>query len=237
MVFLELTRAFCTSLPTCQTEWVWKSQWHRWEFVFFVSKLCARSILNISADDTKLKFNFFFLSGKLKGLMICRNSIQIWVYATCKILLNKTKCDWTKEDLCRSWVLGKVLTWWKWELFYKMMMQMSHVVFSLSVLLFRFFCLCQSHASASLLSSWLDVVTGLERQGYTVSLFCHLSPLALTGPNTCIQTPTAQPINHCLLIQYKRKFAQGARLRHYQWSVPIYFGPVLFNNWMSDMKG
>lgn len=31
--------------------------------------------------------------------------------------------------------------------------------------------------------------------------------LASTGPNTCIQTPAAQPINHCLLIQHKRKFA------------------------------
>lgn len=71
-----------------------------------------------------------------------------------------------------------------------------------------FFCVRagQSLASAPLLSGWFDVVTGLERQGYTVSLFCHLPPLALTGPNTCIQTPTAQPINHCLLIQYKRKF-------------------------------
>lgn len=89
----------------------------------------------------------------------------------------------------------------------------------------QFFCFRdgQSHASASLRSGWVDAVTGLERQGYTVSLFCHLPPLALTGPNTCIQAPTAQPINHCLLIQYKRKFAQGARLRHYHCLVPIYF--------------
>lgn len=84
-------------------------------------------------------------------------------------------------------------------------MQMSQSIESFHSL---FFCFRagQSHASAPLLSSWVDVVTGLERQGYTVSLFCHLPPLALTGPNTCIQTPTAQPINHCLLIQYKRKF-------------------------------
>lgn len=102
-----------------------------------------------------------------------------------------------------------------------------------------FFCFRagHSHASLSLLSGWVDVVTGLERQGYTVSLFCHLPPLALTGPNTCIQAPTAQPINHCLLIQYKRKFAQGAQLRHYLCFVPIYFGPLLFSQRLSDMKG
>lgn len=53
--------------------------------------------------------------------------------------------------------------------------------------------------------------------------------LAFTGPNTCLQTPAAQPINHCRLTQYNRKFAEGAQLGHYQCSVPIYFASALFS--------
>lgn len=52
--------------------------------------------------------------------------------------------------------------------------------------------------------------------------------LALTGLNTRLQTPAAQPINHCHLTQYNRKFAQGAWLGHYQCSVLIYFCSALF---------
>lgn len=55
-----------------------------------------------------------------------------------------------------------------------------------------FFCcrVGRSHASASLLSGWVDVVTGLERQEYTQCPYsvtsCHWLWLA---PNTCIQAP------------------------------------------------
>lgn len=93
-----------------------------------------------------------------------------------------------------------------------------------------FFCFSASNISfPSLQLTWR-----CDRQGYVSSLFCHLLPLALTDPNTCFQAPTAQPINHCLLIQYKRKFAQGVRLDHYQHLVSIYFGLLLFSCSMSD---
>lgn len=75
-----------------------------------------------------------------------------------------------------------------------------------------------------------------ESRIHSVLILSPSPRLALTGPNTCIQTPAAQPINHCRLIQYNRKFAQGARLGHYQCSVPIYFGSVLFSKWTSDIE-
>lgn len=75
--FFLCARGFCSSLFPCQTEWVWKSQWHRWEFAF-ARKLSLRSILN-STDHTNLQFNFsFFLSGKLKGLVFSQKlSVEI----------------------------------------------------------------------------------------------------------------------------------------------------------------
>lgn len=164
------------------------------------------------------------------------------MYKPCETFLSslKIKCDLIKRRSVE--LVGgdrvKMRTFKKsFKSLYLYLMQTPHSAQPPLHSLFFCFRAGQSHASASLLSGWVDVVTGLERQGYTVSLFCHLPPLALTGPNTCIQAPTAQPINHCLLIQYKRKFAQGARLRHYQCLVPIYFSPLLFSRWMSDMKG
>lgn len=94
----------------------------------------------------------------------------------------------------------------------------------LSVLLFQ-----PSHAAVSLLSGWVDVLTGIERQGYTLSLFCHLPPLALTGPNTSIGASTAQPINHCLMKQYKRKFAQWGLQTLSLFGLQSIYGPLLFS--------
>lgn len=56
------------------------------------------------------------------------------------------------------------------------------------------------------------------------------SPIGFDWPQHIHSSPTAQPINHCLLIQYERKFAQGARLSHYQCLVSIYFGPLLLQS-------
>lgn len=83
-----------------------------------------------------------------------------------------------------------------------------------------------SLAELTLWSSWKTRI-------HKMSLFCHLPPS--TGPNTCIQTPAAQPINHCLLIEEKvcwRSLVQMSTAVG-----PVYFGRVLFDNWMSVMKG
>ena len=73
------------------------------------------------------------------------------------------------------------------------------------------------------LSGWVDVVTGLEREGYTVSLFCHPLVWLWLAPDTCILPSAAHPINHCPLPQHSKKFSQGDG----KWSAftVIYFCP------------
>lgn len=132
--FSLCSRGFGTSLTSMSlsdTEWVWKSQWHRWEFVF-ASILFLRSILNIFTDQTNLQFHFFSFSGKLKGLVFCRNSQWKWnsslnlffilscyffsiplliylcVYLLCEesALLNRTKCDLSERRSVQNPVGG-----------------------------------------------------------------------------------------------------------------------------------
>lgn len=55
------SKRFCASLCTCQAEWLWKSQWHWWEFLF-----------------PKIHFKHLGWSQKLKGLMFCITFISVW---------------------------------------------------------------------------------------------------------------------------------------------------------------
>lgn len=118
---------------TCQTEWVWKSQWHRWEFVF-VSKLCVRSILNISTDDAKLKFNFFFSFRHMKRGLWFAEALYRYEYTL------HAKSSWIRRSVIEQKKICADLGCWGrcWhgqnENFF---IKRWCIVFSLSVLLLR----------------------------------------------------------------------------------------------------
>lgn len=95
------------------------------------------------------------------------------------------------------------------------------ICFSLSLI----FLLRPLHPSTFDLMCWQALRGKDTRCPYSVTF----PLLAFTGPNICLQTPAAQPINHCRVTQYNRKFAQGAQLGHYQCPAPIYFASALFS--------
>ena len=85
------------------------------------------------------------------------------------------------------------------------------------MILLKFFCFKHQHHFSQ---AWWTLWQALRGRGarcpYSVT-FPYL-----TGPNTCIQVSTAQPINHCLLIQRKRKCSRSSA------QTLSVFGPDLF---------
>lgn len=185
-------------------------------------------MLNISANHRISRAHvLLFVEMKPSYLF----SIEIFMYCLCLYyvkcftgLLNKIKCFVIKS---RSVLTSYMLTVSTWEHF------KNPLHFSLMQTSCSFLTLCsfvlelatdmyQLHFSLAELTLWQARIHSV--------LILSPSPIGFDWPQHMLSSPTAQPINHCLLIQYKRKFAQGARLNHYQCLVSVYFGTRLLQS-------
>lgn len=113
----ESSCGFCKSLRTCQTEWVWKSRWHRGEFVF-ASKLSGRSILNIywSHKSSIFKFLVFPLQikkARVAPVLTLLLLLQMRICYARNFPLKKNKCFLNKRGSVQNLY---VVTGSRWEL-------------------------------------------------------------------------------------------------------------------------